>query len=65
MNLRILILEDNTADSALMELELRQTGIAFDSKRVETRGGGLRLERPAASIGTSRANSDGNQTGKD
>ena len=37
MNLRILILEDHTADSALMELELRQAGIAFDSKRVETR----------------------------
>ena len=36
MNLRILILEDHTADSALMELELRQAAIAFDSKRMET-----------------------------
>lgn len=35
--LRILILEDNAGDAALIELELRDAGIAFQSRRVETR----------------------------
>ena len=34
--LRILILEDVPNDAELMELELREAGIAFSSKRVET-----------------------------
>ena len=35
--LKILILEDIPADAELMEHELRRGGIAFTSKRVETR----------------------------
>ncbi len=34
--LRILILEDVAEDAELMEQELRQGGIAFSSKRVDT-----------------------------
>src|SRR5437870_1621327 len=36
-NLRIVILEDNPADSDLVELVLSKAGILFTAKRVETR----------------------------
>ena len=40
--LRILILEDNASDVVLINRELRQSGLAFRSIRVETREGFIR-----------------------
>ena len=39
--LRVLILEDNPADAELMERQLKKDGIAFVSRRVDTRSGFL------------------------
>jgi len=40
--LRILILEDVASDAELMERELRDSGVAFSSKRVKTKGAFLK-----------------------
>jgi len=36
-DIRILMLEDSTADAFLMDYELRKAGVNFESKRIETR----------------------------
>jgi signal transduction histidine kinase/DNA-binding response OmpR family regulator len=37
MEIRILMVEDSTADAFLMDRELRKGGLAFESKRIETK----------------------------
>ena len=49
LQIRILMVEDSTADACLMDRELRKGGLAFQSRRIETREeflSELNLQRP-------------------